>query len=242
VPNKALHLTSGAGNRTPLAGERRCSADSGGVHMLNWIRAAAGAAAMSLLALHSAGAPQANAPSTRPAEGDSKLVSRVGPVASYVSRYYAEGAVHPTYGCSIHTELAGEKSRSAKITELFEDEAVFRALVYAWPIMDALKGRWPPTLKELLKALEEPSCTADWASLQTAFAVMDLRDGDAVVRFNLGHGCEAGRGSTMEFDVLIGVPPERERWFREAKKAGLLGAADTCGGSHEWSCCLKWSR
>ena len=27
VPNKALHLTSGAGNRTPLAGERRCSAD-----------------------------------------------------------------------------------------------------------------------------------------------------------------------------------------------------------------------
>src|SRR3990172_7776388 len=24
VPNKALHLTSGAGNRTPLAGERRC--------------------------------------------------------------------------------------------------------------------------------------------------------------------------------------------------------------------------
>ena len=26
VPNKALHLTSGAGNRTPLAGERQCSA------------------------------------------------------------------------------------------------------------------------------------------------------------------------------------------------------------------------
>jgi len=172
---------------------------------------------------------------------DVALVSRVGSVASYRRRYYAEGAAHPTYGCSINATTEGKDPRPAGLTDLFEERAVLLALVYAWPVMNELEEHWPRDLDDLMASLR-PSCAADWQSLPSAFAIMDLRGSYAVVRFNLQHGCEAARGFTMEFDILIEIPADREQWFREAKSAGHLGMADSCGGSHEWSCCLRWEK
>ena len=169
------------------------------------------------------------------------LVSLVGSVLSYVDSYTSEGGAHPSSGCSLQAANLGKKQSRAKITELFEQDAVVLALANAWPVMTDLRGPLPSDLAELQKRLGV-SCAVDWEDLPFSFAVMDLRKDTAVVRFGLGHGCEAARGNNTQFDVLIPVPPDRQRWFRDAAARRTLGVTETCGGTHEWRCCLEWSK
>jgi len=169
------------------------------------------------------------------------LVSLVGPVLSYVDSYTSEGGAHPSSGCSIQAARLGDKQSRAKITEIFEEGEVLWALVKAWPVMTELKGPVPQGLAELQERLAF-SCAVDWEDLPFSFAVMDLREDTAVVRFGLGHGCEAARGNHTQFDVLIPVPINHQEWFREAAARQTLGMAETCGGTHEWQCCLEWKK
>ena len=189
----------------------------------------------------------------RAAWGDrGPLVSRVGSVSSYVSSFESEGGAHPTYGCRListfrqATEGKQPVERPALLTDLFAESDIMTALFNAWPIRVALGGRTPRNLKALLAELE-PTCDVPWNELPNSFAIMAVvEDADqgtcAVVRFGLGHGCEAARGSKTEFDVLIRIPNEQLAAFRSAAAQKRLGLGRTCGRSHEWACCLMWSR
>jgi|RifCSP16_2_1023846.scaffolds.fasta_scaffold95553_2 hypothetical protein len=169
------------------------------------------------------------------------LVSIVGPVLSYVDSYVSEGGAHPSSGCSLQSVILGEKQSRAMITEILEEDEVVLALVNAWPVMTDLELRGPASLAELQERLVF-SCAVDWEDLPFSFAVMDLRNDAAVVRFGLGHGCEAARGNNTQFDVLIPVPVDRQAWFRDAVAQQTLGMTETCGGTHEWRCCLEWNK
>ena len=180
------------------------------------------------------------------------VVSRVGPVTSFVYSFESTSGAHPTSGCHLYSEYRGDPAdstlgltgtRRALITDLFADDAVFEVLVHAWPVRDALGDKWPTNLGELLEQLK-PTCVVAWDELPNAFAVMAVvQEGHAaVVRFGLGYGCEGARGNNTEFDVLIRTSDDKESWFRAAAEEKTLGLADTCGGTHEWSCCLRWWR
>jgi len=168
------------------------------------------------------------------------LVSIVGPVVSYVDRYVSEGGAHPSSGCSLESVTLGEKENRAAITEIFEEDEVLFSLVHALAITANLKGG-ARNLADLQERLGS-SCEVSWEDLPYSFAVMDLRGNTAVVRFGIGHGCEAARGMNTQFDVLIPVPEDRQAWFHDAVKKQTLGMNETCGGTHEWRCCLEWSR
>jgi len=180
----------------------------------------------------------------------SGLVSKVGRVSSYVDSYESDAGAHPSYGCRLNSTYQQAATfggrpveRTAVITDLFDEADVFVALVHAWPVIDALGDSRPSNLTELLAHLK-PTCEVAWDQLPNAFAVMAVveRGASAVVRFGLGYGCEAARGSNTEFDVVIRIRGDQVAAFRTAVARKNLGRARTCGGTHEWSCCLRWMK
>jgi len=126
----------------------------------------------------------------------------------------------------------------ADLTDLFDEDDLLYSLSNAWPVMNALGLRRPGSYPELMEFLVE-DCTLPWETLPYSFAIMEYGELGAVVRFGLGGGC-GGQGYNTEFDVLVAVPEGRRHLFEEAAESHSLGTAETCGGTHEWSCCLRW--
>ena len=166
-----------------------------------------------------------------------RVVSVVGPITSGVSESYSDGPVRPVGGCSLIATRKPEGER-ADLTDLFDEDDLLYSLSNAWPVMNALGLRRPRSYPELMEVLVE-DCTVPWDTLPYSFAIMEYGELGAVVRLGLGGGC-GSQGYNTEFDVLVAVPEDRRHLFEEAAKSHSLGTAETCGGTHEWSCCLRW--
>ncbi len=172
------------------------------------------------------------------------LLSVVGPIVSVQHESWSSGGHYRTnhsrriyaHNLSVHAARlrAGEEEVPpsfdggdvASLTDLFDSALALAAVAKAGPVKAALGSRAPRSWEELREYLYCPDLpfelSAEWESLTTSFAIMDVSGATARVRFSLDPCCRAC-DYRPEFEVDIPIPSHRRQWFDQAKRDHLLG-------------------
>jgi hypothetical protein len=158
-------------------------------------------------------------------EQTDRLLSVVGSIVSYEEFVgtTCEGAAHPsaiTFYAAVDAAHPGQKLR---LTDLFADADVLRALLADAVVKRHVPKPAPKTTAALVKALEgsDPECEYSFGpDLLNRFAFHHVEGNQVAVRIGLSHGCEVARGKLTQLGILLPIPPTlREPLERASTRA-----------------------
>ena len=152
-----------------------------------------------------------------------KVLSIVGPYISFqvVSSGYSEGAAHPWHVQYYETKNISN-GKKVKLTDLFEEEEVFKALLNDSVIKKALGDNNPKDLNELFKQVDgKCDFYLDEDSLNS-FAFHHIKGEMVAIRLGLKHGCEASRGNFTQLGFYLKIPESLKRSLDRANKNNVL--------------------
>ena len=186
------------------------SGDSGGVQ-IDWTTRAiavrrAGRKTVDLIAI----------PKSEPGcEGDLsvQILSVVGSIVSYeeFEGTTCEGAAHPSAITFYAAVDAAHPGRKLRLTDLFADADVLRALMADSVVQRHAPKAAPRTAAELVTALSASQAECEYAfekDLLNRFAFHHVEGDRVAVRIGLSHGCEVARGKLTQLGILLPVPPK----------------------------------
>jgi hypothetical protein len=144
-------------------------------------------------------------------------LSVVGSLLSYRRDDYWEGGAHPSGSISYSTVDAARPGRPLRLTDLFPDAAVRKALWNDPVVRRALSGagvrREPQTAAALVAALEGKNFGGEDGfkysfpgDLLTQFAFHHLEGDRVAVRLNVPWGAEIYRFQSTQIGLLLPVP------------------------------------
>jgi hypothetical protein len=147
-------------------------------------------------------------------EGDQvdRVLSVVGSIVSYEESVgtTCEGAAHPSAVTFYAAVDAAHPGKKVRLTDLFPDADVLRALMGDAVVKRHLPKTPPKTVDALVQTLadSEPECEyAFGKDLLTRFAFHHVESNRVAVRFGLSHGCEVARGNLTQLGILLPIPP-----------------------------------
>jgi WD domain, G-beta repeat len=154
------------------------------------------------------------------------LQSVVGAIVSYreESAGECEGAAHPWATVKILALDTRRGGIPAKLTDLFPEADLLRALLGDKMVQEALgSGRPGPTPSRLSTLIQRimgyQSEDCRWAfpsDLLSRFAVHHLEKSRVALRIGLSHGCEVARGSFTQMTLILPIP---EAWQESLSRA-----------------------
>jgi hypothetical protein len=141
-----------------------------------------------------------------------RLLSVVGSIVSYElsEGTTCENAAHPSAITLYAAVDAAHPAQKVRLTDLFADSDVLRALMADAVVKRHLPKTPPKTTDALVQALAEsnPECEYSFGpDLPTRFAFHHLEGSRVAVRIGLSHGCEVARGKLTQLGILLPVPP-----------------------------------
>jgi hypothetical protein len=147
-------------------------------------------------------------------EGDQtlRLLSVVGSIVSYEESEgtTCEGAAHPSAITLYAAVDAAHPGKKVRLTDLFPDADVLRALVADSVVKRHLPKTLPKTTDALVEALADSEQECEYAfgkDLLTRFAFHHVEGDRVAVRIGLSHGCEVARGKLTQLGLLLPIPP-----------------------------------
>ena len=134
-----------------------------------------------------------------------RVLSVVGSLVSVRTAYgwYCGGA-HPGHLVSF-AAIDLRTGTRADIRQLVPDAVITTALKQDDLVRAALGGFDPLDLDSLVERADG-GCEVSYRSLPTSFAIYNVRDGKATVRFGLSHACEFARGALTEIEIEVPAP------------------------------------
>lgn len=165
-------------------------------------------------------------------------LSIVGSIVSYERDYYWEGGAHPSGSVDYLTIDVARPGHQVKLTDLFPDTDVLKALLEDKIVQDTLKRnhtagtpRTTAQLVELLKGKtfgsEDNSNFAFEDDLLERFAFHHVQGNQVAVRLNISWGAEVFRFTTTQIGILLPISPRMARVFAQAsaRREGFLMSA-----------------
>jgi hypothetical protein len=150
-----------------------------------------------------------------------KLLSVVGSIVSYeeFEGTSCEGAAHPSAITLYAAVDAAHPGKKPRLTDLFPDADVLRALLSDAVVKKHAPKTPPKTTEALVKALEssDPECEYSFGGdLLNRFAFHHVEGQKVAVRIGLSHGCEVARGKLTQLGILLAVPPALQQALERA--------------------------
>ena len=141
-----------------------------------------------------------------------RLLSVVGSIVSYEEFEGAtcEGAAHPSSFTRYVAVDAAHPTRRPRLTDLFADADVLRALMADAVVKRHAPKTPPKTTDALVKALESSNTECEYSfdpDLLNRFAFHHVEGRQVAVRIGLSHGCEVARGKLTQLGILLPIPP-----------------------------------
>ncbi len=154
---------------------------------------------------------------------EGKILSIVGQYISYkdTSGGFTEGAAHPWCVTRFST-INMISGKEVKLTEIFDEMEICKALLKDEVIKKALHGKSPRNLEELLEQADggDEFCI-DKNSLGS-FVFHHVKGNKVAVRMGLVHGCEARRGNFTQIGFYLEIPKNLKEPFDSAQERNLL--------------------
>jgi len=161
------------------------------------------------------------------------MLSVIGNIVSCLSTGSSDGGAHPSNWAEYHTVELGKATLmvdphvEVKLTSIFPEDLLFKALKATELIRDHLRNRRPANLSQLIHSLQD-SCEVSFTSLLTSWCIYDIGKDSVTIRFGLGSGYEQCRGNFTEFDISLPIPAAHRAYFQEALKNGTF-SKNSCG-------------
>jgi len=197
-----------------------------------------------VLTLHDTDETGQDEPKTRVATTFTPL-SLVGSLLSYSQEDYMEGGAHPTGGTRYVTIDAARPNRPLKLTDLFADTDVLRALLSDTVVQRVRRQEnitdVPTTSADLIQQLAGKTFTdaedivyGFTADLLENFAFHHLENDKVAVRLCVTHGTELSRFHYTQLGLLLPISDRLRNDLQRATKqqAGFLMRDATSVGRH----------
>jgi hypothetical protein len=171
-----------------------------------------------------------------------RLLSVVGSIVSYeeFEGTSCEGAAHPSSITLYAAVDAAHAGKTVRLTDLFADADVLRALLADAVVKRHAPKTPPKTTEALVKALSSENTECEYAfgpDLLNRFAFHHVEGQKVAVRIGLSHGCEAARGKLTQLGILLPIPPAlagslerasmRSQGFLMSDQAAVSGGKET---------------
>ena len=152
-----------------------------------------------------------------------KILSVVGPYLSYKinSQGYSEGAAHPWHSVYFKT-INFVHGKTTQLTDIFNEDDVFQALLSDGVIKKALGNKRPANLNELLQQVDGGCDFSLTKSNLSSFVFHHIKNDRVAIRLGLGHGCEVMRGKFTQLGFYLNIPPHLKKIFTAARSKNLL--------------------
>ena len=162
------------------------------------------------------------------------LLSVVGTIASLQDSedFYCQGTPHPTIETRFMSIDLAKSARKAKLTDLFAEADILKALLADSVIKSALKQAKSSQLPTTLKALHE---TLEWteipikkctyylpADFLTQFAFHHVNDNQIAIRVNLQPSAPACQTKNVQLGFYLPIPANFQAAIEQAQ-AGKVG-------------------
>jgi hypothetical protein len=197
-----------------------------------------------VLTLHDTDETAQDEPKTRVAMTYTPL-SLVGSLLSYSQEDYMEGGAHPTGGTRYVTIDAARPKHPLKLTDLFADADVLRALL-ADAVVQRVRRQEnitnvPTTSADLIQQLTgqtftdaEDNVYGFAANLLENFAFHHLENNTVAIRLCVAHGTELSRFHYTQLGLLLPIPDRLRNDLQRAMKrqVGFLMRDATSMGRH----------
>jgi hypothetical protein len=154
---------------------------------------------------------------------EGKIYSIVGPYISYHGRSsgYSEGAAHPWSAQSFET-IDINDGKEVALTDLFDHNEIFKALINHKIIKKALHDESPKNLEELYDLVDGGCDFLFSKHSMESFAFHHIKNGKVAIRLGLMHGCEVKRGNLTQLGFYLSIPEKLKKDLSVAQKKGLL--------------------
>ena len=152
------------------------------------------------------------------------MLSILGPIVSFHYCYSIWGGVHPYYGQSISC-INLETGAPVEIYALFPEAEVASAVCARWEWKEYFKCGDQSSLSAIIAdPLDENRayCGLNLEKMPSSFALVGVSQGNAVVYFGIGHGCEGARGSYTDFPVALKIRDEYRAELEHSIRQSLL--------------------
>lgn len=151
------------------------------------------------------------------------VISVVGPWISVEYSWYAEGGAHPSYGTVWRVHDMTRAGQRVKLTDLWDDEVLLKALLADSVIARSRRGDGTPKTVDDLVASLDGGCEMDLsARMLESWAIHSVKGDKVAVRIGLTHGCEVNRGAFTQLGVWLPIPTGMKAAVAQADARGTL--------------------
>ncbi|MDB5100968.1 MAG: secreted protein [Cyanobacteria bacterium RYN_339] len=167
------------------------------------------------------------------ASATARVKSLVGGVLSvqWTHDSYVPGDAHPDSGKAFKAVNLADPSKPIKLTDVFPEADVYKALMGDPIVKKALGTAQPKDLAALQKALEYKQVKANGheyifdPELLGRFAIHHVQGGDAYVRLGLEAANGADRDAFTQLGLKLPIPADLRAEYQAAEAAGTLAKA-----------------
>jgi hypothetical protein len=154
-------------------------------------------------------------------EQELRVLSVVGSIVSYelFEATTCEGAAHPSAITLYAAVDAAHPGKKIRLTDVFADGDVLRALMADAIVKRHLPKVPPKTTDQLVQALADTTGECEYSfgpDLLNRFAFHHVEGNQVAVRIGLSHGCEVARGKLTQLGIMLPVPA---RWRDALERA-----------------------
>lgn len=170
-----------------------------------------------------------------------QIVSVAGSYVSYLNSYVGEGGAHMIMGTTLNTLNldtvlktsqktistqdsvhywyydACDSVRKAKITDIFPESDVYKALMKDTIIIASLEKAKPKKLRTLVKSLNG-HCVIDFSGLLENFAFKRVKNKKVEVVIGLTNECGYEQGAFTIIEIELPIPRAYEQMFNEVRE------------------------